>query len=215
MTPQTALDVIRAELAPLAGRSILDIGCGAGALATPLRAEGALWRGLDPGGGPPGLSVDRAGAEAMPYPDASFDAAICVNALHHVPVAMMDRALTEAARVLRPGGRLVVIEPHASGALSRVIAVVDDETRIRQAAQRAMDRCRALRQVRARDYDRLEHYHDFSEFCGRITAVDPGRAGLIAERRAALAEAFEALAGHDAGRRTLAQPMSVRVFQPA
>lgn len=44
-------------------------------------------------------------ATAMPLPDASFDGAVCLTMLHHVPsAAMQDRLLAEVARVLRPGG---------------------------------------------------------------------------------------------------------------
>lgn len=59
--------------------------------------------------------------EALPFQDASFDRAMCLNALHHVPDPR--QALREAARVLREGGRLVLIEPgqgHAERATSRV-----------------------------------------------------------------------------------------------
>ena len=47
--------------------------------------------------------------EALPFRDASFDAVMFVAALHHVP--RPRRALEEARRVLRPGGRLFAFEP--------------------------------------------------------------------------------------------------------
>jgi SAM-dependent methyltransferase len=47
--------------------------------------------------------------EALPFRDAAFDAAMFVAALHHVPDPL--RALQEARRVLRPGGRLFALEP--------------------------------------------------------------------------------------------------------
>ena len=44
-------------------------------------------------------------ATAMSLPEASFDGAVCLTMLHHVPsAAMQDRLLAEVARVLRPGG---------------------------------------------------------------------------------------------------------------
>jgi SAM-dependent methyltransferase len=60
--------------------------------------------------------------EALPFADESFDAVMFVAALHHVPEPL--RALQEANRVLRPGGRLFALEPssvRASGKGTRPV----------------------------------------------------------------------------------------------
>ncbi|MEW8977321.1 MAG: class I SAM-dependent methyltransferase [Symbiobacterium sp.] len=49
-----------------------------------------------------------ADAEALPFADGSFDVVTCRIAAHHFPA--VDRFCREAARVLRPGGRLVVVD---------------------------------------------------------------------------------------------------------
>jgi len=52
-----------------------------------------------------GVTVVEGDATAMPFPDGSFDAAVCFTMLHHVPSsALQDRVLAETYRVLRPGG---------------------------------------------------------------------------------------------------------------
>ncbi|MBV0911861.1 class I SAM-dependent methyltransferase [Anianabacter salinae] len=209
----SALDVIAANLDPLGGLRIIDVGCGSGTLQRALTEAGALWRGLDPAGA--GAGIDIGVAEAMPYADASFDAAVCVNALHHVPMPAMDAALREIARVLVPGGRLVVIEPDATGDLSRVLAIVDDETEIRTAAQAALDRAAAsgvLHQTRAYRYDRRDSYDGFAAFRDRILAADPARAPAVERHEAALRAAFDAHATLRDGRPGLSQPMSVRLM---
>lgn len=103
---------------------ILDIGCGTGNLTVLVakRYPAATVVGLDPD--PASLdrarrkavrnkitaSFDQAFAEALPYPDASFDVVLCALALHHVTEEHRIQALREIARVLRPGGNFHLLE---------------------------------------------------------------------------------------------------------
>ena len=77
-------------------------------------------------------------AEALPFPDASFDVVIFFNSLHHVSAESMDAALAEAARVLRRDGLLYVQEPSAQGPAFELLRPVNDETPVRKAAQQAL-----------------------------------------------------------------------------
>jgi len=100
---------------------ILDAGCGTGAnllhLARHGRACGvdispdALRRSRERG-----ASVARASLLALPFGDASFDLVTAFDVLYHRWVEDDARAVRELARVLRPGGLLLVREP-ALGAL--------------------------------------------------------------------------------------------------
>jgi ubiquinone/menaquinone biosynthesis C-methylase UbiE len=65
-------------------------------------------------------------AEAIPAPDASFDAATCIFTFHELPPRVRRNTLRECARVLKPGGRLVLLdslqrgdEPDYDGMLER------------------------------------------------------------------------------------------------
>jgi SAM-dependent methyltransferase len=94
------------------GTRMLDIACGPGFIASAGRARGAVARGLD--FSPAMLAVartrdtevrfDEGDAEALPYPDASFDSVVANFGIHHVPRPGL--ALREAHRVLREGGRV-------------------------------------------------------------------------------------------------------------
>ena len=107
---------IAAELGLPSGSSVLDVGGGTGVLAQhlvaasgysvtvldhdPLAVETASSRS--------GVSAALGDAAAMPFPDASFDAALFIDAFHHV--ADQRSAVRETARVLRPGGLVLVAE---------------------------------------------------------------------------------------------------------
>lgn len=107
------------------GEHVLDAGCGTGVL-TRLAAEavGATGRvvGIDPG--PRMLAMARRNAsacgarvefrlaaiEALPFPDASFDAVLASLMLHHLPPGVKLAGLKEVYRVLKPGGRLIAVD---------------------------------------------------------------------------------------------------------
>ncbi len=104
---------------PLQGRSGLDVGCGDGTLALVIARNGAARvSGCDPDlrmvtramaqavRGDTRIDLAVARAQALPFPDNSFDVVTCITVLAFVPDA--DNAIREMARVLRRGGRLVI-----------------------------------------------------------------------------------------------------------
>lgn len=107
-------------LGPVAGKTILDVGCGDGSFASELAQRGADVTGLDPDPVMIAVARHQAGieriqlrlvegkAETLPFADAEFDRVLAVAALCFVPDA--QRAVAEMARVTKPGGRLFIGE---------------------------------------------------------------------------------------------------------
>jgi SAM-dependent methyltransferase len=103
-----------AMLPPVSGLEGLDIGCGEGTNTRLLAKLGARMRGIDlaptfirhadasESADPLGIGYEVGDAMALPYPDGSFDFAASFMCLMDVPDP--GRALSEARRVLRPGG---------------------------------------------------------------------------------------------------------------
>ena len=105
-------------LGPVDGLDVLDLGCGDGDMASRFERLGARVTGLD--ADPRMLTAARRRAEiesmefalvlgrveALPFPDASFDRVVAVTVLCFV--RDVDRAIAEMARVLKPGGTLLV-----------------------------------------------------------------------------------------------------------
>lgn len=109
------MDAAFAALEPGAGEAILDLGVGGGALSRRLARAGVRVTGVDPSDvvlGGARQRVGRAGiflegrGEAIPLPDAAMDKAASVNALYFWQA--LEPVMAELARVLKPGGRLVL-----------------------------------------------------------------------------------------------------------
>jgi len=89
----------------------LDVAGGPGSLAAALLPRVGAITVLDASARllefvPEGIGRSLGRAEQLPFDDASFDLVTCVNSLHHI--ARPPRALDEMARVLAPGGRIVL-----------------------------------------------------------------------------------------------------------
>jgi ubiquinone/menaquinone biosynthesis C-methylase UbiE len=103
-----------------AGRRALEFGCGTGIFLEKVAAGGASITGIDLSSdllarcatrlaGVATVRLVRGNAMDLPFADGTFDAVYGSSILHHLDV---DVALAEAARVLRPGGRLAFAEPN-------------------------------------------------------------------------------------------------------
>lgn len=120
------------------GKTVYDIGCGTGDLVRWMTEQGALVTGLDSvemlvkAMKSPKARGERyvaGGAERLPFKDGSADLLAYIASLHHVAQDMLEEALCECARVLKPGGRAVFIEPVAvEGAYCEITRLTGDES---------------------------------------------------------------------------------------
>lgn len=176
------LDLL-ADLVPLTEQRIIELGCGNARLARGLvqRYAGSQVVGLEVDevqhaknvGTPQEHLLFMAGsAEAVPFPDASFDGALMLKSLHHVPLDGMDAALAEVARVVKPGGWFYASEPIFGGALNEIVRLYNDENTVRRAAQAALDRALAAgthwEAVVERRFAQPAHFADWAEFEARM-----------------------------------------------
>ncbi|HWK11977.1 MAG TPA: class I SAM-dependent methyltransferase [Vicinamibacterales bacterium] len=112
------LDAVRAYLDALPRDArVLDAGCGEGVLVAEYAGR------LDISGVDANYASERVmqgSLTALPYPDATFDRALCLDVLEHLSFDDQPRALAELSRVLKPSAELLVSVPNLAHLQSRV-----------------------------------------------------------------------------------------------
>ncbi|MFV0679024.1 methyltransferase domain-containing protein [Ottowia sp.] len=214
------------RLVPLHAQRIIELGCGAAGLSRRLlqtypgcRVQAlevdAIQHAKNLAAPPtPGLHFVAAGAQAIPAEDASFELALMLKSLHHVPQALMDQSLAEACRVLRPGGHLYVSEPVFDGPLNEVVRLFNDEQQVRLHAIAALQRALAQggwQQVAELRFAMPARYANFDEFERRMTHVTFAERRFDDALRERVRERFEAL--RPPGGAPFLRPMRVNLLQ--
>lgn len=176
-TSLASAELMLAALGRRPGMRVLDVACGPGEPAATVAAgiaaigghvvasdlvegmlamarEHALARGLT------NISFQEADAEALPFPDASFEAVTCRHAIMLLPNA--QRALREMRRVLVPGGRVVCLlsGPPEQSARERPMLLVRKHVDIPQVPPGAPDRFRFSGAGELAEQLRLAGFHD-------------------------------------------------------
>lgn len=203
------------------GETAIEVGCGAGAL---LRELGRLTRGqvalvgVDPSGlvlararretaeADPGslagvITYQQMDGRALAFPDGSFDAAVCSRVLIHA--ADPERIVAEMARVVRPGGRVLCVEP-----AHQFWAGVDDRLREKTSAftnpNVGRELLGMLRRAGLRDVTITSHTHighDLPDVAGMRADLAAGKgmlAAAVGAGRCTVAEAEEFFAQTEA-----------------
>lgn len=218
-------DVYEALL-PLDGAQVVELGCGkaehtrriaqAHPTATIVAAEvDRIQHAANVAAPvPPNMRFAEFGAESIPLPAASVDVVTMFKSLHHVPRELLDDALGEIARVLKPGGRAYISEPVFGGAHNELIRIFNDEEAVRAAAFAALERAVST------DRFALEaevfflvpvRYEDYGAFERRHFGVTHSERNVSDAQRAAVRRLFDSHSR--SGSVDLAQQMRVDVLR--
>ncbi|OIO69151.1 MAG: SAM-dependent methyltransferase [Zetaproteobacteria bacterium CG12_big_fil_rev_8_21_14_0_65_55_1124] len=178
------------ELLQLDGSDILELGCGRAEITRAIATDGHDRRIT-------ALEVDdiqhrlhlqitdlpnvrflMAGAEALPAPDNSFDVVLMFKSLHHVPLELMDKALLEIQRVLKPGGHAYISEPIFAGDFNELLKMFHNEEKVRLAAFAAVQHAveAGILSLASQTFFNapmhFDHFADFEQKVLKVTHTD-------------------------------------------
>lgn len=193
------------NLLPLEGAHILELGCGRAEKTRAIAQGGKIGsitalevdqvqhaKNLQIGD-LPNVSFRLGGAEAIPTPDGEFDVVLMFKSLHHVPLDLMDRALAEIHRVLKPGGLAYISEPVYAGDFNDILRMFHDEKAVREAAFAAVERAvqgGLFELVGQKFFSTPGHFDSFEQFEERILKVTHSNHQLAPELYQAVKDKF-------------------------
>jgi ubiquinone/menaquinone biosynthesis C-methylase UbiE len=210
----------------LAGKHVLDVGCGDGRFTRAMTEMGATVIGIDPGERQlaKARAAEKTGSEIyvegtadeLPVEGQSVDVVFFFNSLHHVPVDRMRQALTESRRALKTGGTLYIAEPLAQGPQFELSRPFSDETVVRAEAYEVIKSAAAagFRHEHETLYTADVSIADFESFRENSTSIDPAREAYFQAHDEALRQRFEDQAEERADGWHFPQYMRVNVLLP-
>lgn len=195
---------------PLDDAVVLELGCGKAEKTRTLAQTGRIREILAlevdaiqharnvAGNALPNVTFRAGGAEAIPAEDGQFDLVVMFKSLHHVPLAGMDAALREIARVLKPGGLAWISEPVYAGDLNDIMRLFHDEKTVREAAFQAVTHAvetGILTSVRQYFFRTRSYFENFAQFDERMIRVTHSNHCLAPELYEEVRRRFEAHLG--------------------
>ena len=200
------------RLLALDGKHILELGCGGAEITRNMASAGA-------GRKITALEVDEiahgknlqitdlpnvtfglAGAQDIPLEDESVDVVFMFKSLHHVPLELMDPAMQEIRRVLKPGGLAYISEPVFAGAFNEILRLFHDESMVREAAfntvRKAVDEG-LFELVEETFFNSPMKFESFADFENKILKVTHTHHSLSEEVYDLVKQRFERHLGDD------------------
>lgn len=202
----------------LSARKVADIGAGDGSFSRQIHQHGGKVTAVEIDAAmvktaranlPKEIVVVEGRGEELPLVSASQDLVCFFFSFHHVPITVQRQALGEVRRILKPGGRLHVVEPLATGTMFELVKLVDDETAVREnshAVLEKLDEGDTFELLASKQYTLKRGYPDFETFLSRVVATDRQRAKKLPDVEQRMKRLFTQADSQADGVRHLLQP---------
>lgn len=167
-------------------KNILELGCGRAEITraiatsgndrhiTALEVDAVQHRQHQAIADLPNVEFIMAGAQSVPCQDNTFDVVFMFKSLHHVPQELMQQALLEIRRVLKPGGMAYISEPIFAGDFNDLLKLFHNEEEVRLAAFEAIRStvdAGHLTLERQCFFNTPMHFENFADFDQKVLKV--------------------------------------------
>lgn len=200
------------RLLALDGKHILELGCGGAVITRDIASAGADRRitalevdEIAHGKNMqitdlPNVTFGLAGAQDIPLENETVDVALMFKSLHHVPLDLMDQAMREIGRVLKPGGVAYISEPVFAGAFNEILRLFHDESKVREAAFATLEKAvddGMFELVEETFFNSPMKFESFADFENKVLKVTHTQHSLDDELHGQVKERFERHVGED------------------
>lgn len=148
----------------------------------------------------PNVTFGWSGAQEIPLDDNSADIVLMFKSLHHVPLSLMEVALHEIKRVLKPGGLAYISEPIFAGAFNEILRLFHDEHVVREAAFSAVSQAVASNLFELQEevfFNSPLSFENFADFEEKTIHTTHTEHSLTDELYAEVKKSFAAHCGTD------------------
>lgn len=162
----------------------------------------------------PNVSFELAGSENISAANDSFDVVFMFKSLHHVPGHLMEQALQEVKRVLKPAGIAYISEPIFAGEFNEVLRLFHDEESVRKKAFDCIEKV-----VNSQEFTLLDElffntpvtFENFDQFSARVIAATHSEHQLSDELYSKVKQQFESI--HESNKGNFLIPVRVDLLQ--
>ena len=210
---------------PLNGLAVVDVGAGDGVYSRQLDEEGAKVTAIeiDPKAVskaksqlPLSVDVRLGAAEHLPLENETQNLACFFFSLHHVPVDLQPATFDEVCRVVRPGGRLHVVEPYPHGSMFEVVRLVEDETLVRTNSHRVLGELHQDRRFLLHskdDYTLTREFKNFDSLVDKVVRSDRDRLVAFGSVEEVMESTYDRVVEQAGDARVLHQPCAAYHFE--
>jgi len=208
----------------LKDKIVLDVGCGNGWFSYWASDNGSQVDAIDPSEGQISeakkknfnnkINFMKAGAENINGLTNVYDLIFFFNSLHHIPINLMEKSIEHCKNKISNSGSILIIEPIAEGNFHDFVKNIDDETKVRNEAYKAINNCNKynLKIIKELIYNEVKTFNNGDDCINFLSKVDANRIRYIENNKEFLLNEFNNLSYYSNNKYKFIQPMRLNIL---